>query len=353
MNASGDKLFLPDFCGLRRVLTLLVMAQLLALVLALGALQSQDRWSDLGVISLFVQWVALVSGAVLCAGRRWLKKLPNSQAAAVSYVVLLAVTAVLSETAYRLLQSDLLGVALPAGWHGDFLLRNLGVSAIVSALALRYFYVRHQWKSHIESEAAARIQALQSRMRPHFFFNSMNTIASLTRSRPELAEAAVENLADLFRGSLSDARQRVTLADELELARKYVSMEKLRLGERLTVEWNLDQVPHDALLPALSLQPLLENAIYHGIEPLPQGGVVTVRGEYERGVVRITITNPLAQTQAQARGHTRGNRMAVENLRERLQAYYGSSGELFIEEAGGEQPRYRVRLSFPYQRAEA
>ncbi|MFP5344510.1 MAG: sensor histidine kinase [Gammaproteobacteria bacterium] len=349
MNTGGDKLFLPDFCGLRRVLTLLVMAELLALVLALGALQSADRWSDLGVISLFVQWVALVSGAALCIGRRWLKKLSNSQAAAVSYVLLLAVAALLSEAAYRLLQSDLLGVTLPPGWYGDFLLRNLGVSAIVSALALRYFYVQHQWKSHVESEAAARIQALQSRMRPHFFFNSMNTIASLTRSRPELAETAVENLTDLFRGSLSDARDRVTLAEELELAHKYVSMEKLRLGERLTVEWNLDGVPQDALLPRLSLQPLLENAVYHGIEPLPQGGAVTVCGEYGQGRVSITVENPLAPVPG--RVHTRGNRMAVENLRERLQGYYGSSGELLIEEEGGDAPRYRVRLRFPYQRA--
>ncbi len=351
VNSNADKLFLPDFCGMRRVLTLMVLAELLALVLALGAPQSQDRWSDLGMISLFVQWVALTSGAVLCAGRRWLKRLPNRQAAVLSYALLLAVTALLSEAAYWLLRSEFLGVALPAGWHGDFLARNLGVSAIVSALALRYFYVQHQWKSHIESEATARIQALQSRMRPHFLFNSMNTIASLTRSRPELAEAAVENLADLLRGSLSDARQRVTLADELELARKYVSLEKLRLGERLTVQWDIEGVPQDALLPALSLQPLLENAIYHGIEPLPQGGVVTVRGEYEQGRVRITIDNPLARSPARA--HTRGNRMAVENLRERLQAYYGSSGELFIEEEGGEHPRYRVRLSFPYQRAGA
>ncbi|MCL5669487.1 MAG: sensor histidine kinase [Gammaproteobacteria bacterium] len=348
-SSDTDTLFLPDFCGLRRVLTLLVMAELLALVLALGAQQSADRWSDLGVISLFVQWVALASGAALCIGRRWLKKLSNSQAAAVSYMLLLGVTALLSEAAYRLLQSDALGVTLPPGWHGDFLLRNLGVSAIVSALALRYFYVQHQWKSHVESETTARIQALQSRMRPHFFFNSMNTIASLTRSRPDLAEAAVENLADLFRGSLSDARDRVTLADELELARKYVSMEKLRLGERLTVEWNLDGVPQDALLPRLSLQPLLENAIYHGVEPLPEGGAVTVRGEYEQGRVRITIANPLARDPA--RNHTRGNRMAVENLRERLQGYYGANGELLIEEEGGDEPRYRVRLSFPYHQA--
>jgi two-component system sensor histidine kinase AlgZ len=347
-HSDTDTLFLPDFCGLRRVLALVVMAELLALVLALGALQSQDRWSDLGVISLFVQWVALSSGAALCIGRRWLRKLSNVQAAAVSYVLLLTVTAVLSEAAYRLLQSDALGVALPAGWRADFLLRNLGVSAIVSALALRYFYVQHQWKRHVESEAAARIQALQSRMRPHFFFNSMNTIASLTRSRPELAETAVENLADLFRGSLSDARDRVTLADEMELAHKYVSMEKLRLGGRLTVEWNLDGVPQDALLPRLSLQPLLENAIYHGIEPMPQGGAVTVSGEYEQGRVRITVDNPVAPKPG--RVHARGNRMALENLRERLQGYYGASGELLVEEHGGDEPRYRVRLSFPYQR---
>src|SRR3990172_6784118 len=196
-----DDLFLPNFCRVRMVLALVVIAQLLAFVLALGPYGNADRWNDLSVISLFIQWTALTSGALLCVSRPLLSKLDNAHAATLSYILLLAVTVIMSETVYRLLQSSFFGMVLSGQWHRDFLLHNLGISAVVSAVALRYFYVQHQWKKNLESEAVARIQALQARIRPHFLFNSMNTIASLTRSQPHIAEATVQNLADLFRAS--------------------------------------------------------------------------------------------------------------------------------------------------------
>lgn len=333
------------------VLALMVIAELLALALALGSLSSSDRWADLSVISLFVQWVALTSAAALCASRRWLARLSNRSAALLSYLLLLAVTGLVSEAAYRLLWSDVVGVPLPAFWHRDFMLRSLAVSAIISAVALRYFYVQHQWKSHIESESNARIQALQSRIRPHFLFNSMNTIASLTRSRPELAEAAVENLADLFRASLADARNRVPLREEIGMVRKYLDIERLRLGERLRVEWSMDGVAEDALVPALTLQPLLENAVYHGIEPLAQGGVITIQGRAMDGVIEITLTNPVAPQGVPLRPHS--NHIGVDSVRERLAAYYGAQAGLTIEEAAERNDwRYSISLRFPYVSAD-
>lgn len=351
-TASRDTLFLPDFCGVRMVLALMVIAELLALVLALGALESGDRWADLSVLSLFVQWVALTSAAALCASRRWLARVPNRAAALLSYLLLLAVTALVSEAAYWLLQSDVVGIPLPAFWHYDFLLRSLAVSAIISAVALRYFYVQHQWKSNIESESNARIQALQSRIRPHFLFNSMNIIASLTRSRPELAEAAVVNLADLFRASLADARNRVPLHEELAMVRKYLDIEHLRLGERLRVEWDMDAVPEDALVPVLTLQPLLENAVYHGIEPLAEGGVIAIQGRDTGGIIEITLTNPVAPQGALFRPHS--NHIAVDNVRERLVAYYGTKAGLVIDEADEHNGwRYSVRLRFPCVQSDA
>ncbi len=351
VTTRSDTLFLPDFCGVRMVLALMVIAELLALVLALGALESSDRWADLSVLSLFVQWVALTSAAALCVSRRWLVRCSNHSAALLSYLLLLAVTASVSETAYWVLQSDIIGVSLPAFWHRDFLLRSLAVSALVSAVALRYFYVQHQWKSTIESETNARIQALQSRIRPHFLFNSMNIIASLTRSRPELAEAAVENLADLFRASLADARSRVPLREEIGMARKYLHIEHLRLGERLHVEWGMDTVPEDALVPVLTLQPLLENAVYHGIEPLVEGGIISIQGRTTGGIIKITLTNPVAPQGALFRAQ--GNRMAVDNVRERLVAYYGADAGLTVVVATEHNDwRYSVSLRFPYLRAE-
>ncbi|MCB1575667.1 MAG: histidine kinase, partial [Xanthomonadales bacterium] len=160
----------------------------------------------------------------------------------------------------------------------EFVLRNMAISGIVGALALRYFFVQHQYRARVESETDARIQALQSRIRPHFLFNSMNTIASLTRSDPRLAEQVTEDLAALFRVSLSDARVPVTLAEEVELATQYLRIEQQRLGERLRIDVDMRDLPQSARLPALIIQPLVENAVYHGIEPSTEPGLVEVHG---------------------------------------------------------------------------
>ncbi|MEO5574008.1 MAG: histidine kinase [Gammaproteobacteria bacterium] len=348
MNDSKpfDNLFLPNFCGVRMVLALVIIAQLLAFVLILGPYNNTDRWTDLSLISLFIQWVALSSAALLCLSRPLLRKLGNIPAACLSYILLIAITALVSEAVYRLLQNEALNVWVPITWHRDFLLRNIGISAIVSALALRYFYVQHQWKKNLESEANSRIQALQARIRPHFLFNCMNTIASLTRTQPQVAEATVQDLADLFRASLSDSQLRVPLSAELELSRKYLQIEKLRLGERLNVVWEMDDVPQDALVPSLSIQPLVENAIYHGIEPLPGGGTIRISGHKDNKLIHIIIDNPLLPSEVPAR--TQGNGMAMQNIRQRLEAYYGKHGKLRVEHTDKYPGRYVVQLSFPY-----
>lgn len=337
-----DELFLPNFCGVRMVLALMVIAQLLAFVLSLGQMGSENRWKDLSLISLFIQWAALSCGAVLCLSRPWLRKLPNIQAGLLSYLLVLGVTAVMSEAAYWILQAAVMEPPLTRAWYYGFLSRNLAISAIVSAVALRYFYVQHQWKRNIESEAQARIQALQSRIRPHFLFNSLNSIASLTRSHSNEAEAAVMDLADLFRGSLREARLRVPLSEEIELCHKYLHIEKLRLGDRLQVRWELEGLPRDALLPVLTLQPLLENAIYHGLEPLAQGGEIVISGAQQQGMIHISISNP-ANPAAGAK--TTGNRIALDNVRQRLHAFHAKRGKLIVEHSNG---THRVQISFPY-----
>ena len=318
------------------------------------------------MISLFIQWVALTSIGGLCISRRWLRLLDNWLAGVVSYAMVLAITLALSEVAYLLLAQSLIDVKLYAAmqvseqayWfaqrqlggsdsgtsvHVNFLLRNIGISAIVTAIALRYFYVQFQWRANLESEAQARIQALQSRIRPHFLFNSMNTIASLTRSKPELAEQVVEDLADLFRVSLGDARIPVSLSRELEVCREYLRIEELRLGGRLKMDWMVDDLPGDAQLPALSLQPLLENAVYHGIEPAPDGGTISLQGEREDDRLQITISNTLSPDSSNTR---EGNQMAQENVRQRLRAFFGPGSDLAAEAL---EDAYRVRITIPYQ----
>lgn len=331
------------------VLALVVIAQLLAFVLILGPYANNDRWTDLSLISLFIQWIALTSAAVLCMSRPILRKVGNITAACLSYILLIAVTVLISEIVYGLLQSEAFNVSVSGSWHREFLLRNVGISAIVSALALRYFYVQHQWKKNLESETSSRIQALQARIRPHFLFNCMNTIASLTRSQPQVAEATVQDLADLFRASLSDTQHRVPLHAELELSRKYLQIEKLRLGDRLSIAWEIDDLPQDALIPSLTVQPLVENAIYHGIEPLPEGGTIRISGRRDKNLVVITIDNPILQSNAPMRAQSNG--MAMQNTRQRLEAYYGKHGKLDIEHSENSSGRYIVHVSFPYLRS--
>jgi two-component system sensor histidine kinase AlgZ len=303
---------------------------------------------------------------VLCVSRRWLRRIDNVVAGVLSYALVLLITVVLSEVAFwlvvqRVVELDPSRWSLPfqtygpeaapgfleylqAPQHLEFLLRNLGISAIVSALALRYFYVQHQWKTNLESETRARIQVLQSRIRPHFLFNSMNTIASLTRSDPVLAEQVTEDLADLFRVSLGDASVPVRLERELEVCRQYLNIEKQRLGDRLADRWRVDDLPGDALIPGLSLQPLLENAVYHGIEPAPGGGVIEVSGGREGSTLWLRIANSLSEDSAVG-VRAVGNQMAQENVDKRLGAFFGNGASFSVDATPGE---YAVELKFPY-----
>jgi two-component system sensor histidine kinase AlgZ len=298
-------------------------------------------------MSLFLQWLGLTGAALLCYSRSRLARLSTRNAVIAVFCLLVANTAVLSEIAFRV------GASLGASGVGDtlfptarwnFLLRNVGICVIVTALLLRYFFVAHQWQRHVRAEAKSRIHALQARIRPHFLFNSMNTIASLTRTSPKLAEEAVEDLADLFRATLKDSDKPLRLKEELELSRMYQRIEALRLGNRLRVEWDVAALPMRAIVPSLTIQPLLENAIGHGIEPLDGGGTVEVCGHVEGQDLVISVANPV--TDNGRKPAREGNRVALENIRQRLRLAYGNRGRLEIVEAPG---RYVVTLRFPYE----
>jgi two-component system sensor histidine kinase AlgZ len=212
--------------------------------------------------------------------------------------------------------------------HANFILRTFAISSIVIALTMRYLYVSSEWRRSVVLEAQARISALQALIRPHFLFNSMNTIASLTRSDPR---------------NLSGSGHRTTLKEELEVAAIYQRIEKLRLGDRLNVRWDIDDLPMRALIPSLTVQPLLENAIYHGIELLPDGGEVVVTGERDDDYLVITITNPVAA------GKTRsidGNRMAMENIQQRFALAYDNRATVEVDDGDS---TFSIKLRFPYE----
>jgi two-component system sensor histidine kinase AlgZ len=345
--APNDDFFLPDFCAPRMVLAIVLVLELLALTFALARPGGTAFLTELARISLFMQWLGLTGAAALCYTRSWLAKLSVPVAVLTAFVLLTLNVMIVSEIAYQLGRnlSDL-GVSgsLFPDTRWAFLFRNVGITAIVTAMLLRYFFVAHQWSLHVRAEARSRIEALQARIRPHFFFNSMNTIASLTRSNPGRAEDAVADLADLFRATMKDSDTPSRMEEELELCRTYFRIEELRLGDRLTVEWQIDDVLLPAIVPSLTVQPLLENAIHHGIEPLDGGGHVIVAGKLNNDDVEITVSNPV--TDATGRFIRPGNRLALENIRERLSLAYGERGRVDVSE---EEGSYTVTLRFPYE----
>ena len=345
MNAKREnQLFLPDFCGIGALFGIIVMSELLAFMVYIVSQPAVlAHLDEFALISLLIQLIALSYAATLCIGRRFLARLREVPAAGIAYGSTLVICYLVSEAAWQVLEMFGAAGTLVVAQRAEFLFRNAAICAIASALALRYFYVQFHWRQQVQSESDARIQALQSRIRPHFLFNCMNTIASLTRTRPEAAERAVEALAALFRASLADARTLVPLAEELAPCRQYLEIEALRLDNRLRVEWAVDGVPGDAKVPGLTLQPLIENAIYHGIEPRADGGIIDIRGEVGDSSIAITVSNPLGSGDAH---HEHGNRFAQDNVRQRLTAHFGARGTLV---AAKDESTYQVVVSIPYR----
>jgi len=342
LDASLDAFFIPDFCATRMVFAVVLIGELVALTLTLARPDALFL-TELARISLFLQWLGLTSAGLLCYSRRWLARFSVAQSSVAVFVLTLANTAVISELALWFGTTLGADAALPSE-QWPFLLRNSGIAVIVTALLLRYFFVTHQWQKHVRAEAQSRIQALQARIRPHFLFNSMNTIAALTRSDPKRAEEAVEDLADLFRATLRDSHSPLRLKEELELSRIYQRIESVRLGERLQVTWDVGELPMRAFVPGLTVQPLLENAIYHGIEPLEHGGTVTVTGRVAGDEIELVVSNPVAPDRSSVVERS-GNRLALDNIRQRLELAYGGRGSLTVDQ----QPdRYSVTVRFPY-----
>jgi len=231
---------------------------------------------------------------------------------------------------------------------GDFLHTPVLPASVLAAcfgmLFQQYFELRSRAFSPALGEA--KLKALQARIRPHFLFNSINAVLSLIRTEPQRAEAALEDLADLFRVLMRDTRDVSTLQDELQLCHQYLSIEKIRLGERLKVEWEIsnlsEQDIQQAQIASLLLQPLIENAVHHGVEPSATPAVISVRLSRQVDQIFIAVEN------AYFPGHaSKGNQMALNNIQERLKLLYDVESD-FVAEVVGQQ--FRVRLHFPFQK---
>ena len=327
-NVYSD--LLPDFRNLGVIARVLVAVNAAALAAAVVASPGLSQAAELFLQStITVEPLTLVSLLVLSAFSPWLARLPY-------WLGCVAVLALVTAIGGGLHAATLVGgaeVRAPMA-------RTLALCAFATASLLAYF--RLLTKAYSPALADARLQVLQSRIRPHFLFNSLNAVLSLIRNDPKRAERALEDLADLFRTLMADPRQFVSLADEIALLERYAELEQLRLGERLRITWELDAAPSDALLPPLVLQPLLENAVYHGVEPATGPADVLVRIERRGQRVVARVENPYSEGEQQRSG----NRMALDNIRERLALFFDAEARLETRASGG---RYSVEIEIPYR----
>lgn len=319
---------LPDLCKVQPLLFLILTAELLVLVQALstGRLLPFD-WLHFANLTFFVQWNVLLCAAVLCNVRAYVARLPRVSGALLCYALILWVSVLFSIFAQWLLHTVMDGAG---PWQFDWqrILANLAIVAVIGGIALRYLYLQQQLQLQQQAQLQARIQALQSRIRPHFLFNSLNSVASLIGSDPVQAEKAVEDLAELFRASLRAAAELVPMTQELALCQRYIAIEQLRMGERLQIDWRVPTLSDALRIPSLTIQPLLENAIYHGIQPSVVGGTVSLQVSIKDQRCEIVVSNPLPDSDPQAAVRHKGNSMALVNTRERLKAHFGATADL-------------------------
>lgn len=325
---------LPDFCNLGVLLRILVMVNLMGLAAALLRIENLGQLlAEVQQVSLLIQPTLLLTLVLLCALKRPMARL--SYPRGVASVVLIALAAV--SLIHALIVKRLFMFEAPS--HLD---RQWVLTALATLLLLGYFNMRARILSPAIGEA--RLQALQARIRPHFLFNSINAVMSLVRSEPQRAERALQDLADLFRVLMQENRELVRLEDEVNLCWQYLELESLRLGERLQIAWHIDKMPKDAMVPPLILQPILENAVYHGIEPASGPGEISVNIFHSRDQVQLVIKNPYLKEGS----HHAGNKMAMQNIRERLSLHFDAEARLKCEVQGA---NYQVHITLPYVKA--
>ena len=335
--------WVPDFCRLPRIAAVLGIAELVVVIIGLAPTHAPRwNWQEFAAASAFACWLALTQAVLLCKAGPWLQR----QALAIGMPVALSLPLpVAAFGAWAVQQIDIglgLGYTLPASERLRFIVSVATLTMLINALALRYFYVREQWQAQVGANAKAAVDALQARIRPHFLFNSMNTIASLVRSDPATAERAVEDLSELFRAALGAGEGESTLGEEIHFAERYLAIEKLRLGERLAVRWRIDAAaPRDLRLPRLVLQPLLENAVLHGIARLPEGGEIAIDIAAEASMLVLRIENPALTPRER---DSNGNRHAQESIAQRLAYQFGAAASVTKEYRDG---YYRCELRLP------
>jgi len=331
INQNGVINPLPDFRNLGVMLRILVIVAAATLLAEALSNTSFSGWLQASAAMIaFVLPVTILSLLVLGIATYWLRRI-DYRVAVLCIVVLevVIVTGIVQFVWILLPEDDSIGK----------LVRYWLFTVLLSLALIAYFDLRNRALSPALAEA--RLQALQARIRPHFFFNSLNAVLSLMRAEPRRAETALEDLSELFRVLMADNRNLIPLEKELELCRQYLGIETLRLGERLNVTWRVEDFPGDVMVPPLILQPLLENAVYHGIEPSSKPGTIAIDIHRKTDSLEILLSNPFSE---RARQQT-GNKMALANITERLQLHFDAEARLSTRTEGG---NFEVRITLPY-----
>jgi two-component system sensor histidine kinase AlgZ len=334
----------PNFGTFGVAVRIVFLAELIAIVITVGRnpVFDEHAWQDLNLLSAFALAISFCGVAALTLASPIMRRMSLAWSSVIAFFLLVLVAVFGTDfIIFALYDIGLIDQRFPP-WRDSLIIRSVIVTALISIPALRYLLLAYRIEADAKSKQEATMQALQSRIRPHFLFNSLNSVASLTRTDPDKAEAVLHDIADLFRVLLADARKLVPISAEREISRQYLEVEKIRLGDRLKVKWNVSNVPRSALMPTLILQPLLENSIYHGIEPRFNGGTISIDMWTEGDTLNIMITNPLPENPSAS--HGRGNKIAQENIRQRLQTQFGNAANMQAFQEGGQ---YHVKLRMP------
>jgi two-component system, LytTR family, sensor histidine kinase AlgZ len=293
----------------------------------------------------FSTWLGLVaagSSVALPGVLAWLlalcalkKPLADAPATA-QWAAAIAIGALVTWAAARFVAA-LLGDAVSAGLGA---LVGYGPPLAGAAIAAAIFlWLRLRAQATLPAETTARLAELQSRIRPHFLFNTLNTALTLVRLDPARAEGVLEDLAELFRVAISESAESVSLSEEVELAQRYLDIEQARFGSRLHVSWELDPEAGSARVPPLILQPLVENAVHHGVEPSAEGGVIRIRTKVKLGRAVLSIANSVPPAPSRP-----GNGMALKNVRERLRLMHDVAAQF---DTRLEADVFRVQIVVP------
>jgi two-component system sensor histidine kinase AlgZ len=323
-----DDYFIPDLCRGQGLLGIFVIAALSAVLMALlqGGIGDFDfLW--LGKVSLFISWIALISALFLCRARPYLLHLELPQVALINYLLVLLAAALCAIAAEYWNSYSLNRI-----WRADpiSILNTVLITAIPAGVILRLYYLQRRLHQQQSASLEARLQALQATIRPHFLFNSMNSLSTLIRIDADRAEKTVESLCDLFRYALKSSSS-VTLQEEVEACKRYLEIEKLRLDERLEYNWDIKIELDNIHVPALILQPLIENAVFHGVQPARKGGALYIVIYRQSEWLTIDLINSLPDKTGEGNAliaPTSGHQLALDNLRCRLDTYFNGNAEL-------------------------